>query len=408
MKILFLTLVKFDVFNKFSLYHDLVAELSKTCQKVTVVSPIEKREKRETNLSKEGNIELLQVKTGNITKTNKIEKGINTILIEKQYQNAINKYLKKEKYDLIIYSTPPMTFNNLIKKKKKENNAITYLLLKDIFPQNAVDLKMIKNKSLIWRYFRNKEVKTYGISDYIGVMSPKNKEYLIKNNEFINSKSIQIFRNATYDMTKEKIHNEHSILEMLGIDNNKNIFVYGGNVGEPQGVNNIKRVMERFKEVENSVLIIVGNGTKFIELKNTHNKADNVYIFDRLDKKIYDGLLMESDVGLIFLDEKFTIPNYPSRLTSYLNIGMPVLVSTDRNTDIGQEVEKHNAGLWNFAIDIDMFIKNANDIIADKVLYEKRSNNAKEFYNSNFKIEDNVKSLFNLVGKGSGNFEKNI
>lgn len=408
MKILFLTLVKFDVFNKFSLYHDLVAELSKTCQKVTVVSPIEKREKRETNLSKEGNIELLQVKTGNITKTNKIEKGINTILIEKQYQNAINKYLKKEKYDLIIYSTPPMTFNNLIKKKKKENNAITYLLLKDIFPQNAVDLKMIKNKSLIWRYFRNKEVKTYGISDYIGVMSPKNKEYLIKNNEFINSKSIQIFRNATYDMTKEKIHNEHSILEMLGIDNNKNIFVYGGNVGEPQGVNNIKRVMERFKEVENSVLIIVGNGTKFIELKNTHNKADNVYIFDRLDKKIYDGLLMESDVGLIFLDEKFTIPNYPSRLTSYLNIGMPVLVSTDRNTDIGQEVEKHNAGLWNFAIDIDMFIKNANDIIADKVLYEKRSNNAKEFYNSNFKIEDNVKSLFNLVSKGSGNFEKNI
>ena len=407
MKILFLTLVKFDVFNKFSLYHDLVAELSKTCQKVTVVSPIEKREKRETNLSKEGNIELLQVKTGNITKTNKIEKGINTILIEKQYQNAINKYLK-EKSDLIIYSTPPMTFNNLIKKKKKENNAITYLLLKDIFPQNAVDLKMIKNKSLIWRYFRNKEVKTYGISDYIGVMSPKNKEYLIKNNEFINSKSIQIFRNATYDMTKEKIHNEHSILEMLGIDNNKNIFVYGGNVGEPQGVNNIKRVMERFKEVENSVLIIVGNGTKFIELKNTHNKADNVYIFDRLDKKIYDGLLMESDVGLIFLDEKFTIPNYPSRLTSYLNIGMPVLVSTDRNTDIGQEVEKHNAGLWNFAIDIDMFIKNANDIIADKVLYEKRSNNAKEFYNSNFKIEDNVKSLFNLVGKGSGNFEKNI
>ena len=46
------------------------------------------------------------------------------------------------------------------------------------------------------------------------------------------------------------------------------------------------------------------------------------------------------DVGLIFLDKRFTIPNFPSRLLSYMQASMPVLAATDVNTDIGKVIEE--------------------------------------------------------------------
>lgn len=59
------------------------------------------------------------MKVGNITKSGMIEKGIATLLIESQFKNAISKYFYNTKFDLILYSTPPITLANTIFTKKK-------------------------------------------------------------------------------------------------------------------------------------------------------------------------------------------------------------------------------------------------------------------------------------------------
>lgn len=63
-------------------------------------------------------------------------------------------------------------------------------------------------------------------------------------------------------------------------------------------------------------------------------------------------LLQCCDVGMIFLDSRFTIPNFPSRLLSYLQFKMPVIAATDKNTDIGKIMEEYNFGLWSEAGDL--------------------------------------------------------
>lgn len=83
----------------------------------------------------------MKVKTLNIQKTNIVEKGIGNVLLEYQFEKAINKYYNNTKFDLVLYSTPPITLTRIIDRIKKRNSAGTYLLLKDIFPQNAVDLE---------------------------------------------------------------------------------------------------------------------------------------------------------------------------------------------------------------------------------------------------------------------------
>src|SRR5699024_2283162 len=193
MKVLFLTLGSFKTVEEGGIYQDFVKELSKSVDEVVVASPIEPFENINNEIFKKNNITSLRINVGSIKKTSFIKKGINTLLIEIRYKKEILRHFKNTKFDLIIYSTPPMTFSNLIKYFKKRDNSISYLMLKDIFPQNAVDLNIFSKKGVIYNYFRHKEKQTYSITDLIGVMSLANKKYLLNNNNISDGK-ISIFR----------------------------------------------------------------------------------------------------------------------------------------------------------------------------------------------------------------------
>ena len=134
-----------------------------------------------------------------------IEKGIGQLLVETQFKRAVKYYLKDVKFDLIVYTTPPVTFSKVIKYLKSLNpTAKTYLLLKDIFPQNAVDLGMMSKtgiKSFLYHFFRKKEKKLYALSDYIGCMSPANVRYVIEHNKEVNPDKVEEAPNS-YEVVK--------------------------------------------------------------------------------------------------------------------------------------------------------------------------------------------------------------
>src|SRR5699024_1172256 len=108
-----------------------------------------------------------------------------------------------------------------------------------------------------------------------------------------------------------------NILNKYEIKKSKTLFIYGGNIGLPQGPHNIIKVAKEFKNINNTELIIIGKGTHFNEVKEIANGISNVKVISELPKYEYDLLLKYADVGFVFLDERFTIPNYPSRATSY-------------------------------------------------------------------------------------------
>ncbi|WP_414054798.1 glycosyltransferase family 4 protein [Macrococcus equi] len=396
MNILFLTLLNLEDLNQTGIYHDLVNELSAKGNNVTVVSASEKRHGGKTELLCSKGIDVLKVQIGDITQTSYFKKGINTLRIEGLYKKAINKFLSDKSFDLIIYTTPPITFNNLVKKLKKQHNAKSFLLLKDIFPQNAVDLGLFKENGPIYKLFRGKEKKLYEISDYMGAMSEANIQFVKAHNQ-VDLKST-VIRNALYELDYSIDEEEKlDLLSRLGLDPDKRIFLYGGNLGVPQGVEFIKKVMSRFNEVEGGQLLIVGNGTHFKTIKSHSDKLqyDNVNVLNALPKADYDRLVSVCDVGLIFLDNRFTIPNYPSRLTSLLNARKPILMATDVNTDIKDEVLKYNCGLWSPSDDVESFIKNAKQMASMDL--KELKDNAYRMYVSEFRIEDNVDKLLEMV-----------
>ena len=351
MKILFLTLFNFDSYEESNIYTDLLREFGRHGHEIYAISPIERRENRKTYVIKEDIGMILRLNIGNIQKTNIIEKGFSMIFLESKFIKGIKKYFGQIKFDLIMYSTPPITLQKAVAFVKKRDSAKTYLLLKDIFPQNAVDMGMLRKngiRGLLYRYFRNKEIRLYKISDYIGCMSPANVEYVLKHNSYLDRNKLHVSPNCIEVKEKKLKEDKSTIRKRYGIPLNVTTFIYGGNLGKPQGVPFILDCLRANENMVDRFFVICGSGTEFGKLKKyvDMKHPNNILLINGLPKDDYENLVAVCDVGLIFLDYKFTIPNFPSRILSYMENGLPVIACTDRNTDVGKIVEENSLGYW--------------------------------------------------------------
>ena len=240
MRVLFLSIGNLSDLSANSLYPDLLRTFVNNGAEVYAVCANERRNRQNTKLTVEEKVNILRVKIGNITKVNIIEKGISTILIEAQFKKAIKKYFNNVKFDLIIYTTPPITFANVVSYVKKRDGAKSYLLLKDIFPQNAVDIGMMRKtglKSIIYKMFRKKEKELYAVSDYIGCMSEANVEYVLAHNPEIDRDKVEVCPNSV-EVVKGGLGAERKaeIRAKYGVPEGVKTFIYGGNLGRPQGI----------------------------------------------------------------------------------------------------------------------------------------------------------------------------
>lgn len=395
MNVLFLTMSKMLTIESRGIYTDLMRKFREEGHDVYIVSPVERRDGLKTRIVVRDRVHIISVKTLNLQKTNIIEKGIGQLSIEFLYKSAIKKYCDGVKFDLVLYSTPPVTFSKVIRYLRTKNpQVLTYLLLKDIFPQNAVDLGMLKKngfKSILYKFFRKKERTLYQLSDYIGCMSPANVKYVIDNNPDVDSKKVEIAPNSIeLDGNVREMNREErdAILVKFGLPTDKPVFVYGGNLGKPQGIPFLLDCLRVNKDRNDCHFLVVGNGTEFWKVRAwiEKEKPRSVTLFSGLPKADYDRLVQTCAIGLIFLDYRFTIPNFPSRLLSYLEYRMPVICATDEVCDMGKLAVDNGFGINLPSNDVDAFTR-AVDIILEsdiKTMGERGFN----FLRANYMVEN--------------------
>lgn len=264
MNILFMT-IAYPKTDEQNIYSDLMGEFVRRGHRVYVACTSERHNEQETKLTVENGSSILRVRTGNLTgRVSLIEKGYTTITLEYVIKRAIKEHFKKIKFDLIVYSTPPITFVQAVDYFKKRDNARTYLLLKDIFPQNAVDIELMNDNSLMHKYFRAKEKSLYRISDYIGCMSQANVDYIINHNPFIEADKIEICPNSIepLDININAV-DKINIRNKYGIPEDKTVFIYGGNLGKPQGIEFLMQCLKANENNNEAFIVIAGSGTEY-------------------------------------------------------------------------------------------------------------------------------------------------
>lgn len=340
--------IGYPVKNDQNIYTDLMKSFLSHGHTVTVVCSNETNQGPGYTREEEHGIDVIRVKTNSVVgNTSLIAKGLATLSIDWRYLKTVKKALRKNAFDLILYSTPPITLTATIKYLKKKFKVPTYLMLKDIFPQNAVDIGMMGSNGILHKYFRNKEKNLYRLSDYIGCMSEANIEYLLTHNSYIAKDRVSLCVNSLKDIRIPE-NDKIAIRKKYGIPEDRVVFVFGGSLGRPQGIDFLIEFLKTQTDKSDRFYLICGKGSEAARIEDLANQQDssNIKYYKWIPYEEYDALSNACDVGLILLDHRFSIPNFPSRLVTLLRNGMPILAATDRSTDVGKKIVENNCGWW--------------------------------------------------------------
>ncbi len=398
-KILYLTLSEIDLTEE-GIYSDLINEMTALGHEVTVVVADHAGHIRETGLHTEHGIRVLRVLVGELFRVNFVKKGINTLKVEPCFQHAIRQFLGTEQFDLVLYATPPVTFASVVAYCKKHFHCHSYLMLKDIFPQNAVDIGLFRDGGLLHHFFQRKEAKLYALSDTIGCMSQANIDYLRTHQPELTQSKTELFPNTVSvrrldaALTGGLCADRTSIREQYHIPADRTVFVFGGNLGKPQAIDYLLSAIKPLESYREAYFLFVGNGSEKSKVEEAAKKHNHIGFIDLIPVNEYHALMQACDVGIISLDARFTIPNYPSRTLSYMAMAKPILACTDRVTDIRRLVETDaECGLWNGSDDVNRFAGRVKVLCEDAALREQYGRNGRAYLTEHFDISFSVEKL---------------
>lgn len=398
MNILFLIPRYIESKEDSTLEKELVLEFSKQGHDVYVATLFEGAENYKIGNSE--NINLIKINVGKYYSkgTNKYEKGITMLKIPYIFPKVLKKNITS-KIECVILSTPMMNNPRLIKKLREiYGNIKIILIIWDIFPQNAIDLKMIHNKLLI-KYFDNKYRKSLELVDMITVMSIGNFKYISNRYGNINKKKIIIVKNWA-KLKPKFVIDKKNIREKYGYTVKDFIAVFGGNMGKPQKLENILELAHRLQEYKNIKFLFIGNGTEKerLEIITKNKLLTNVQFFNQIPRSDYEILISSCDLGIVSLDERFTVPNFPSKTTDYFKLGLPIFASLDQCSaeDYGKFLTiEAKAGVYGQAGNINDLKQKFLLLYNDQNLRQKLGNNGRYYYENNLSVEKAYDTIMN-------------
>ena len=230
-------------------------------------------------------------------------------------------------------------------------------------------------------------------------MSDGNIKYLKEHNN-IDYGKFEIFRNTVKISNNKFSEKERNFVrKKYGIEENDVVAIFGGNFGKPQGLDFMLEILEKYKNDKNIKFVLIGRGTEkeriFSKIKE--KKYKNVLTFDFIPRVEYENLTRASDIGLIFLDKRFTIPNYPSKTLSYFECSLPIMAAIDKNTDYGKMLIDENCGFWVESGDIKNYQKYFDMLLNDKKLRLEMGKNGRKYFEEECDVENSVKIIEKYV-----------
>jgi hypothetical protein len=220
--------------------------------------------------------------------------------------------------------------------------------------------------------------------------------YILEHHPYLSSEKLEVNPNSIdLKWLNDSKPSSIEFKKLWGINSNALICIYGGNLGKPQGIHFLIKILQHYKNDIRLFFFIIGNGTEFnkINLWFESSNIKNARLINQLPKKEFDKVAQYCDAGLILLDRRFTIPNFPSRLLTYLENKMAVWAATDLNTDIGKVVAQNDFGFWVTNEDLSNFILEVEKELNDKDLNAERGKRGFTFLKENYSVLNSYNSI---------------
>ena len=366
--------------------HELASEFVKQGHTAVIIAPGKPKQAERLNKSFIDNITYWKFKSGKLRGQGKLKRAFNETLLSFNAWLAVRREIEKEPFDGV--------FGPLVKKIKTKNSCKSYLILRDMFPQWAVDEGLIRNGSLIEKYFRYFENINYSASDFIGLMSPKN--LILFTDKHKNKFNTHVLYNwADTNASFPTIANA-DLRKTYNLQG-KVIFFYGGNIGHAQDMGNLLRLAYSMKEVTNAHFLFLGQGDEVTLVKETIESQNltNTTLLPSVSQAKYKEILSQVDIGLFSLAASHKTHNFPGKLLGYMVESLPILGSINEGNDLSEVITDVNAGYILVNGQDAEFCNAAKALVADKNLRKQIGDNANRLLACQFSVKSAAKTILN-------------
>lgn len=249
---------------------DLACEIANQGHELTVIIPSHKIT-NSSQIENSNGYRVLRLKAFRTKKISYVRRTINEFLMPYlMIYNLQRSILKNESWDGLIWYSPSIFHGPLIKFLKKKNQCKSYLILRDIFPDWALEVGIIK-KGTIYNMFSKVAAFQYSLADVIGVQTKGNLKYL-KNITGFDKTKLEILPNWLGKSIQSQCTIRLNDTPLAG----RIIFVYAGNMGVAQGIDILIDLAYCFNHRPDIGFLFVGSGTEVKKLQEISDRKSVV------------------------------------------------------------------------------------------------------------------------------------
>ncbi len=255
-------------------------------------------------------------------------------------RNLRKSPLAKVRWDGVVWYSPSIFHGPLVSALKKSSACKSYLIIRDIFPEWAVDMGLM-GRGLPYRFFNAVARYQYSAADIIGVQTPGNRRYFDEWHEQLGRK-LEVLKNWLDNPLQTKCSIRVNQTALAG----RKVFVYAGNMGVAQGMDILVDLAEKLRSRQDVGFLFVGRGSDAARLKAAaqFQQLDNVVFFDEIDPDEIPDLYSQCDAGIVALDPRHKSHNIPGKFLTYMQSGLPVLANINAGNDLAQLIRDERVG----------------------------------------------------------------
>lgn len=255
-------------------------------------------------------------------------------------RNFRKSQLASERWDGVVWYAPSIFHGPLVRALKKSSGTRGYLIIRDIFPEWAVDMGLM-GRGLPYLFFSAVARYQYSVADVIGVQTPGNRGYF---DRWVMKpgRVLEVLPNWLDKPAAVRCSIRVAETPLAG----RKVFVYAGNMGVAQGMGVLLDLAELLRYRKEVGFLFVGRGSDVDRLRASarSRQLDNVVFFDEIDPDEIPDLYAQCTAGIVALDPRHKSHNIPGKFLTYMQSGLPVLANVNAGNDLARMIRDEGVG----------------------------------------------------------------
>lgn len=302
---------------------------------------------------------------------------------------AMRRNLKKsplaaERWDGVVWYSPSIFHGPFVKEVKRQSGCEGYLIIRDIFPEWALDLGLMR-RGLTYRFFRRIARQQYEQANIIGVQTAGNLVYFEDWRKRADSRRLEVLENwlGAPGTARCRIRVEQTALA------GRKVMIYAGNIGVAQGMDILLDLAQSLQKRSDIGFLFVGRGGEAPRLRQeaVDRGLDNVAFHDEIEPDEIPDLYAQCHAGIVALDPRHRSHNIPGKFLTYVQCGLPVLANVNRGNDLAELVRREQIGVVCETNQVEDLRQHCLDLVTKIETDHDLSNRCLRLFDTQFAVE---------------------